>query len=337
MTLRTVEPTDDEAFANWFNVLQAAELLRDNEAATGWQPDEWRARALDEITPIQLLAWTVGDVFVAVAGLHMTTQDNLHTLRCDLYTHPEHRRRGYGRSLLGAVEGFAYERGRRELTCFSIEGAREVGQGPGRAFAKALGYELADDSRRFDIAWPLSHDQRDALVDRWSPFASGYELISWRGSTPDALLDQRSELAAAMSVLSPWANYEPEAERWDATRMRAHETTTAGMGRLLLVSVARDRVTGRLVAFSELTVSEVAPDTAYQWDTLVIPEHRGHRLGGLMKLANLDQLGSTGLEVRRVTTFNSNINEPMIRVNLELGARVHGAAVLWRRDLGPAL
>lgn len=119
--------------------------------------------------------------------------------------------------------------------------------------------------------------------------------------------------------------------------MRVHEATTEAMGRLLLITVARERISGRLVAFSELTVSAASPATAYQWDTLVIPEHRGHRLGGLVKLANFEQLDATGLDVRRITTLNSTINEPMIRVNVQLGAIIRGAAVLWRRDLGPRL
>lgn len=334
MALHLVDPAHDDDFARWFEVLQSAELYRDRGAGRGWQPDEWRARAIDAVTPIHLLAWSVDDDYVAVAGLHMTTRDNLHTVRCDLFVHPESRRRGYGRRLLGEVEGYARAHGRREVTCFGMEGAHEIGEGPSRGFAPAVDYELADDSRRYELAWPMPPAVRATLLATWRPYALDYEMISFQGRSPEELLEPRARLARSMSSESPWANFEPEEEVWDEDRMRAHEETTEAMGRLLLVTVARERATGQLVGYSELTVSRAAPDTAYQWDTLIALEHRGHRLGGLVKIANLDQLEATGLPVRRVTTFNSTINEPMIRVNLSLGATVQGAAVLWRRDLG---
>ena len=105
------------------------------------------------------------------------------------------------------------------------------------------------------------------------------------------------------------------------------------MGRELLVAAARHVPSDSLVAFSELTVSRESPDTAYQWDTLVLRSHRGHRLGGLMKLATMELLDHTGLAVRRISTFNSLLNTPMIRVNEELGARLAGANLLWRKTL----
>jgi GNAT superfamily N-acetyltransferase len=333
MSLRIVDPHMDDDFRGWFSVVQAAELYRERGTGEGWQFDEWRARALDEVTPIRLLAWTSGEENVGVAGLHMTTLDNLSSVRCDLYVHPERRRRGYGRALLGAVETYASEHGRSLLTCFATEGSHEVGSGPSRHFAPAMGYELADDSRRFDLEWSSSKTLRNEQAARWRPLANSYELISYRGESPREFLEQRAVLASEMSADSPWANYEPEREVWDAKRVITHEATTASMGRLLFVTVARERSTSTLVAFSELTIFASSPATAYQWDTFVLRAHRGHRLGGLVKLANLDQLEATGLDVRRVTTFNSTINEPMMRVNRELGAHIRGAAPLWRRTL----
>lgn len=333
MALHLVETLNDDDFAQWFDVLQRAELYRDRGAGRGWQPAEWRARALDEVTPIHLLAWELNGSFVAVAGVHLTTRDNLHTARCDLFVDPDRRRRGYGRSLVEAAQRYARERGRSEITCFATEGAHEVGEGPNRGFAPATGFTLADDARRYDLAWSTSRARRDELSASWRPFALEYEVFSFRGRSPDELLEQRARLAQSMSVGVPWANFEPEQEVWDRERMRAHESTVEEMGRLLFVGVALERATRHLVAFSELTISISAPDTAYQWDTFVAANHRGHRLGGLVKLANLDRLDAEGLAVNRVTTFNSNTNVPMIAVNLALGATVQGGAVLWRRDL----
>jgi hypothetical protein len=105
------------------------------------------------------------------------------------------------------------------------------------------------------------------------------------------------------------------------------------MGRDLLVAAVRHRESGELVAYSELTVSRDQPQTAYQWDTLVVRRHRGHRLGGLLKVTTMRLLADGGYATTKITTFNSTLNTPMIAVNEALGARIAGAMVAWRKDL----
>jgi hypothetical protein len=80
-------------------------------------------------------------------------------------------------------------------------------------------------------------------------------------------------------------------------------------------------------------VSRDQPQTAYQWDTLVIRHHRGHRLGGLLKIATMRLLEEGRYPTEKITTFNSVLNAPMIAVNEALGARIAGAMVAWRKDL----
>ena len=42
-----------------------------------------------------------------------------------------------------------------------------------------------------------------------------------------------------------------------------------------------------MVAYTDLAATEHEPERAYQWGTLVRPDHRGHRLGLAVKVANL--------------------------------------------------
>jgi GNAT superfamily N-acetyltransferase len=333
MTLHVIDATDDSCFARWFEVLQAAELFRERGPGPGWQPDEWRARAFDEFTPVHMLAWSDGGDYAAVSALRLTTLDNLHSVRCDLYVHPTLRRRGYGRALLEATERYAQDHGRREIIVSAMEGSHEVGAGANRFFAPVMGYDVGDDTRRLDISWPVPRPLRERLRKEWSPFALDYEILTWLRDTPEDLLAERSRLCGAMASSVPYLNLDSEQEVWSVDRVRTWEATTRAMGRLLMVAVARDVRRGELVAFSELTISETSTDTAYQWDTLVRPDHRGRRLGGLIKLANFDQLETTGLTPRRISTFNSVVNRPMISVNRTLGGVVTGGAVLWRKEL----
>lgn len=77
---------------------------------------------------------------------------------------------------------------------------------------------------------------------------------------------------------------------------------------------------GEIVGHTQLVFA--ADDSeAYQWDTLVLPTHRGHGLGLALKVYTMHQAADL-LEGRRaVTTYNAAVNAPMIRVNEALGFR----------------
>ena len=68
---------------------------------------------------------------------------------------------------------------------------------------------------------------------------------------------------------------------------------------------------------------------AHQWNTLVLREHRGRRLGLLVKLAALRLLAREEPQATRVVTWNAQENAPMIAVNEALGFRVAGGSTAW--------
>jgi hypothetical protein len=94
---------------------------------------------------------------------------------------------------------------------------------------------------------------------------------------------------------------------------------------------ARDDRTGQLVGFSELSIPADRSRPAQQCDTLVLSEHRGHRLGMLLKLANLVDLHALSPLPPMVTTFNAEENRHMLDVNEALGFRAFGSAGCWRK------
>lgn len=331
-----VDPTNDGHFDAWFAVLQRSEVLRDLGQGRGWHPDEWRARALDEFAPAYHQLFSYGEALdhpVAVGSLEVTRADNLHWIRGDLFVDPTQRRNGYGSALLGHLEDTARALGRSTMLLWVMEGGHERGKGPNRNFAALHGYDAVEENVRRDLAWPRPKGELDSLHAEWSPYASVYEVLSWRGPTPESVVNGRAHLSAVMPVEVPDAGFGLEEEVWNAARVRHHERQTNEMGRDLLVAAARHLESGELVGFSELSVSREQPDTAYQWDTLVLSAHRGHRLGGLMKIATMRMLSDAEYPTRRITTFNSAINEPMIAVNQALGAIEAGGIVTWRKQL----
>jgi len=331
-----IDALNADHFDAWFAVLQRSEQQRDGGAGQGWHPDEWRARAVDELAPRVFRLYSYGPSLaqpVAVGALELTRDDNLSFIEASLYVDPSKRRHGYGSQLLAKLEESARELRRPTLVIYVIEGAQEIGSGANRPFALRHGYRIAEENVRRDLAWPRPDGDLDRLWEEWRPFAREYEIISWTGGTPDELVEARAHLSAIMPAETPHVDLDVEAEHWDAARVRHHEHTTDKMGRDLLVAAARHVPTGELVAFSELTVSRQQPQTAYQWDTLVIGRHRGHRLGGLLKVATMRLLSDGGYATTKITTFNSKLNAPMIAVNEALGARIAGGMVAWRKDL----
>jgi GNAT superfamily N-acetyltransferase len=335
MPIERVDARNEDLFMEWFGVLQRSELQRDGGRGGGWQPDEWRARALDEDAPNvkHLFSLREEGTVVAVAGVEISRDDNLHSLRCDLFVEPAFVRRGFGSTLLAFVEEYGRTLGRSELLFFVIEGAEEVGVAPNRFFAPRRGYDLTDEMARRDLPWPQPVATLEALAEQWREPAASYELHRWIRSTPDSLAAPLADLMSRMGVEANHADVLVEEELWSVERLRTHEQTVYDMGRDLLVVAATHRDTGELAGYTELTVSRDDPSTAYQWDTLVARSHRGHRLGGLMKAVNLQEFARAGYTTSRITTFNSTRNQPMIDVNEALGATLAGSMAMWRKDL----
>jgi GNAT superfamily N-acetyltransferase len=97
--------------------------------------------------------------------------------------------------------------------------------------------------------------------------------------------------------------------------------------------VAQHVPSGRAVAMTEFLVTDDEPDQCWQLITVVHPEHRGHRLGLAVKLANLEFLARYAPGISFVITGNAAVNAPMIAVNDMMGFRVIGEGMFWQKHL----
>jgi hypothetical protein len=88
---------------------------------------------------------------------------------------------------------------------------------------------------------------------------------------------------------------------------------------VVAVAVAPD---GRLCGFSDLRVNGQDPRHASVGGTLVLPGHRGQRLGLAMKLATHRHVKSLFPGCAYVETGNAGVNAAMGTVNTQLGYRV---------------
>lgn len=325
MEVREVDPYDQAQVAAWFAVVDARQQA-DRPGEPGWLAHEQRALLQHGARPdsddrcVALVA-VEGDEVVSAARLDVPMRDNTHLCELMLLTHPRRLRRGGGRLLAVEAERRARELGRTTLTATSEELPGEEGR-------SAEQVEV-----RRDIDLPLDPTVVVRLAAAAAQHAADYDVRTWRDAVPEDLLDDQAHLHRRMSTDVPTAGMDWREEEWDAARVRREEQLVREMDRTCFAAAAVHRPTGRAVAYTTVGIARTEPRRAHQWDTLVLREHRGHRLGTLVKLACLQRLVAESPETRVISTWNAAENAPMIRVNDTLGARVNGQLVNWQKRL----
>ena len=328
-----VDPRDEAAFAQWFAVVEAGERFERPEDV-GWLLHEQRQISLsDEDSRKELLAVREGSSVVGAARLDFPLKDNEHLCETVLVVHPDARRRGVARALDEEVVRRVRAAGRSTVLTMCDEPPGSEGRSPGRLAAVALGYQVVQQEVRRDIHLPLDPERVAELERTCAPHATDYDLRTWWDRCPDALVDDCAGLNRAMSTDAPKDQMDWREEVWDAARVRRNEQLSSTMDRTYVAAGAVHRPTGRMVAFTTMGVPRSARRRAYQWETLVLREHRGHRLGMLVKLAALQELAASSPPPAYISTWNAQENAPMIAVNDALGARTNGRLPLLQKVL----
>lgn len=290
------------------------------------------------------------DVVGAVV-IELPRAGNAHVAELDVWVDPDRPREGIGTALVDAAERLAAERGRSTaLVTTAHRGeppaghpdalAAASGSGrldasvPGVRFAVRRGY-VPEQAERYSV---LDVPLDDAALARHLDGAASvagpdYRLHSWTDRAPDAWLDDVAVLLTRMSTDIPQAGLDLEEDPWDAARVRHREDLAAATGRGFLVTVAEHVPTGRLAAITQLEHTASQPGCAWQDATLVLREHRGHRLGMLVKAANLRHTARVRPTTRRVHTWNAEENAHMLAINVALGFHPAGVEAIWQRAL----
>jgi GNAT superfamily N-acetyltransferase len=333
-----VDPRDVERFAQW-HAIELAGLQHDRPDDVPPSLTEYRAMALsglperDSSELIELLLALQDGEPVGAARLELPLRDNTGVSYAEGHVLPGARRSGAGRALLDAVLDRSRQLGRSLLITELDEPPGAEGSSAGRAFLLAAGFTEALVEVRRDLALPLPDGLLDRLEAECAPLAVDYELMTWRDRCPEALVEGRAELGRAMSTDAPLGELGLGEETWDAARVRERETMVLEQGRSSVVAAARHRPSRKLVGFTELAARPERPEQVSQWETLVLRDHRGHRLGTLLKIAALRRLVAEVPGARTVKTCNAVQNAPMVAVNEALGFRRAGSVGSWQRQV----
>jgi GNAT superfamily N-acetyltransferase len=312
-------PADTGKIRACFEVSLAAERVDEpagpwftERPFTGWLTVGWDGNPRE--------AWLATDQGSAVGWyrLELPVRENADQAYLNIVVHPAGRRRGLGRALLQHAAGRAAADGRTVLNGAARDGS------PGEAFARVAGAKpgLVEVQRVLDIG-RLEQGKLAGLRGPAERAAAGYSLVSWVGPVPEEYIEQTAAVYNGMADAPRDAEITHEA--WDAQRVRERVNGLRPQYAMHDYAVAaRHEDTGELAGLTEVSVDPADPGWGFQVFTVVRREHRGHRLGLLLKIAMMELLATTEPQLERIVTWNGQTNEHMIAVNEAMGYTVFG-------------
>lgn len=281
----------------------------------------------------------------------LPTTDNLH-LAEDGYcqVRADARRHGIGTALWRETVRIARQHGRTSVLGWSEHllatadphGDRVVlpsGEGwvpvdAGSRFAQAQGLQLAQVERQSRLLLPVPPGRLAELRARAEAHAlPGYRVESWIGPIPEEHLDRVAVMYRALSTDAPTGDVDWQEEHWDADRVR-HSDRQKHLTGHSVFSLAVAAGTGEAAGLTEIHVHDAHSHRPEQWTTVVAEAHRGHRLGLLLKVANLQLLATDQPDARHLDTWNAGENDHMLAINDLLGFRPHSVHGAWQLRLG---
>lgn len=265
-----------------------------------------------------LLAAYDGDRMVGALLSDRNLDNNLHQADIEIGVAADRRREGIGTALWDrAISDLSADGRSTLLTEINVPSGVSLDEHPVVAFFSARGFTSVHTEDRCILAVPLPEQRREALDAGASTDA--YDVITWSGPCPEEHVEAFAAMRSAMNADVPMGEIDWEPEVVTADDVRRNGARMQAQGFVTITSVARDLSDGTLAAYSQLLVQTSEPADVFQDDTFVLRAHRGHRLGTLIKLANLSELAAHHPEAQRVQTWTDPDNTAMRRTNDDFG------------------
>ena len=323
---------DGEQAQHWIDVqTRSGEAVWGSEHS-GWSLGEVQGRRRGTQHTFIDLAAVEGDAVIGMAAVAMPAHDNKHLALLMLHVDPDHRKKGVGMALAQDVLRRIGEAGRTTVQV-DTETPTDAEVSVGPDFAERFGF--SNVQTLFRSAMPLPADR-----DRLAGLAAGEGIedaaafrVEWRVDyVPDVWLPGLAILEQRMSTDAPQGDMTTEEEAWTPERVRENlDWATKQAQRHVVVAVAFEGE--EMAGFTQVEAPRETPTLAYQQDTLVLREARGHGLGLRLKAAAALALMDELPRVTRVRTWNADDNRHMLAVNADLGYERQGVLQVWELDL----
>ncbi len=341
------EGDDFRAMADVRNAVEVDTLGSEEHTYTA---EELHPGWLDEYEPKRLLLARLDGAVVGRGVVETRTEGSPDAAWLIVQVLPEFRGRGIGTALADRVEALAAADGRTQLRCYApasaVAGDRipsPTGFGsvpaadPGVRFLRARGWSLEQVERCSRLTLPVADDELAArLAAAHAASGPDYRLHTWGDRTPSHWLADIAVLATRMSTDAPDAGMDAGEEVWTAERVAEFEERHADSPRRQVIVAVEHVPTGHLVGYSELSVPPETHRPISQGDTIVMREHRGHRLGMLLKLGGIARVQEAHPGRPSIITFNAEENRHMLDVNEAVGFVPVAYEGAWKKVLPAA-
>ncbi len=302
-------------------------------------------RATTDYVQRTLLARENGEIVGAVTVTHATAEPT--GAEIDLMVMPANWGRGIERALLSAAEEEVRALGRKVIQTWTLhrpdpgDASLVPKTGWGRVSRTPLAQLLIDDgftleqverNSAFDLHGDLAPIER-MLAAALAVAGAEYRLVEWTVPTPPELRSGYAWALSRMSTDAPSGDLEVDEEIWDADRIARRDARFVDGGQTVSVAAVEHVPTGTLAAFNELVTGTDPEGVTHQYCTLVLKEHRGHRLGQIVKCANILRWRGIAPGSPRITTFNAEENRPMLDINEAMGFVPASYAGAWQKKL----
>ncbi|MBB6405876.1 GNAT superfamily N-acetyltransferase [Arthrobacter sp. AZCC_0090] len=308
-----------------------------------------------------ILVARVDGRIVGTVDIALPLADNMDLAEFTLDILPEFQRRGVGRQLLEAAEHFAKSEGRTMIMvdtnhpAASLHGGADEQLVPGSGlgfvplasrevdFARRTGYTLQHIEQFSSCTLPLDSKLVAELeAEAEDANAGRYRVHHWTDRCPEQWLEAVAALENAAGEIVSEGSETAEAEQqqlvFDAGVLRQAEEAAVAQGRRTVVTAVEHVASGRIVGLTTIGVLAQRQDVVFQDDTIVLQEHRGNKLGLLIKVANMQRLSEQFPDARVIYTWNAPENRYLLTVNKQLGFTTAGVTGLWQKelpDMGP--
>ncbi|MFD9367089.1 GNAT family N-acetyltransferase [Streptomyces sp. NPDC060020] len=320
------------------------------QPALGSRRLTWLAVGADDGVPVAVAGLRV-----------FTSPGQEHLSELELHVDPAHRRLGTGSLLLSAVVAACRTESRRSLIAAAAADSPGEAFGERRGFRRVLTLDhlilRLDEKPETDLpetdlpetdlpetdlpetdlpetdlpetGLPETDLPETGLPETGLPEAGlseaadtappGYRPTHWTGTVPDELADAFAAAKNAMNDM-PVGDLDYGSIAWDADRVRAMAKVVADRGDTLL-TLAAVHDDGTIAGYTEILLPQGSGPRAQQYDTAVVPAHRGHGLGLWVKSAMVRRLRAEHPDVVEIETDNADDNVHMLAVNHRLGYR----------------
>lgn len=343
--LGTPEAADFEAAIAVRTAVNAHDSGTNDEARP---PEEmlptWRKQ---EHEPKRMLLAREGGVAVARGVVEYRLGEAADTAWLHVEVLPEHRGRGIGRAMTERLLEIAAADGKTKAIVYApswrIGGARlDAPTGFGDVPADtaetrlllSLGFRLEQVERGSGLPLPLDRALLERVRDEAAQTAGpDYRTHRWGDHTPEQWQSDLAHLLTRMSTDAPSAGLDEGEDPWTVERLLEDELLEAEGPRTGFTAAVEHVPSGTLVAFTSLYAPAELDRPVDQEDTIVLHEHRGHRLGMLVKAENLLALDEQRPGHPAVVTYNAEENRHMLAVNEARGFVPFVYEGAWRKDL----